>query len=93
MHRYVKYFDEYYAINVGYYDPNAQEIIDVVDYTREDNYGLLVALANRLSYICRYYKVSESVETAYAELLVGEKFGRLLAAVNEKEVKVMVECD
>ncbi|KAF1919211.1 hypothetical protein BDU57DRAFT_585441 [Ampelomyces quisqualis] len=91
LKHYVKHFEAHYAINVDHYDPNAQEIIDVINYTRGDEDTMLEALADRLSYLCRYHKVPEAVEMAYAKLLVDEKFIRLLAAVKDIAVKEMLE--
>jgi hypothetical protein len=89
MERYVKHFETYYAVNVVFNDRNIHEIIDVVDCARGVDLAMLSALANLLSYVCRDHWVSEAVDVGYAEFLVDEKFGRLLAAVNEEDVKAM----
>ena len=91
MERYVGHIDACYIDGVANRVPSLQEITQVVDNTRGEDDAILIALANRLSYLCRYHKVSKAEEIAYAELLADEKYGRLLAAVVEDEVKKMAK--
>jgi hypothetical protein len=91
MELYTKHFDYYYANDVECRAPDLEEITTIVDHTRDGKDALLGALANQLSYLCRFHKVSEEREFAYANLLKEEKYDILLEAVDEKEVKAKAE--
>jgi hypothetical protein len=91
MDKYVEHFDYYYVEDVEYRVPDLREIATVVDNTRKDDDHILVALANRLSYLVRYHKISIAMENDIAKLLAEEKYGRLLAAVDENKVKALAK--
>lgn len=91
MHQYVEHIDDmYFSCREGIH-PDAVDIETVVDNTSDQDGldPLLYALVNRLSYLCRYHQVTQEKEIEFAELLKGEKFHRLLDAVDENEVLSM----
>jgi hypothetical protein len=91
MVKYVEHFDYYYREDVEYRVPDVCEIAAVVDNTRKDNDPILVALANRFSYLVRYHKISIALENGIAQLLAEKKYALLLAAVDEDKVKAMAK--
>jgi len=91
MERYTGHFDACYIDGVEDHVPDLIEIAQVVDNTRKKDDPVLVALANRLSYLMRYHKVSSEEEVAYAMLFKSDKkYKRLLEAVVEEGVQAMV---
>jgi hypothetical protein len=91
MEQYTDHFDNYYANDVEYRAPDLEEIAAVVENTRDSKDAILGALANQISYLCRYNKVSEARKAAYTNLMVEANYSLLLAAVDEKEVKAKVK--
>ncbi|KAF2824848.1 hypothetical protein CC86DRAFT_395258 [Ophiobolus disseminans] len=81
MECYTAHFDACYAADMGDRIPDAVEIGQVVDNTRQNKDAILVALANRISYLMTYEEV------AYGKLLAShKKYQRLTDAVNQDEV-------
>ncbi|KAF1842954.1 uncharacterized protein K460DRAFT_289014 [Cucurbitaria berberidis CBS 394.84] len=93
MHQYVGHIEERYISGVEHRVPSLVEIATVTNNTREEyeNDPIVVALANRLSYLCRHHKVSQEVQISYANLLAEEKFDRILRAVQENKVMAVSE--
>jgi hypothetical protein len=87
MERYTSHFDVYYDTDVEYRARELEEIAAVVDHTCDGKDAMSSALATQLRYLCRYHKVSEAREAFYTNLMAEEKYGLLLAAVDEKHVK------
>ncbi|KAH3957500.1 hypothetical protein HBH51_225000 [Parastagonospora nodorum] len=81
MERYVEHFDYYYIDDIDCQRPSLAEIMLIVDYTRKDDDPILVALANRLGYLCKHHKIPKADEEAIVKLLLDPHYGRLLAAV------------
>jgi hypothetical protein len=91
MELYTKHFDDYYAYDIEDRAPDLEEIITIVDNIRDHKDTVLGALANQLSYLCRFHKVSEERAFAYANLLKEDKYDVLLEAVDEQNIKAKVE--
>jgi hypothetical protein len=91
MNHYVEQIEARYIEGVANRVPTLQEVTLVVDNMRKVDDTLLIALANQLSYPCRYHQVSEAQELSYANLLSGEKYDRLLVAVREDKVIAMAK--
>lgn len=79
MERYVEHFDYYYIDDIDCQRPSLAEIVIVVDYTRKDDDPILVALANRLGYLCKHHKIPKADEEDIVKLLVDPHYSRLLA--------------
>jgi hypothetical protein len=88
---YTKHFDDCYAHGIEDRAPDLQEITTIVDNIRDGRDAILGALANQLSYLCRFHKVSEEREIAYANLLKEDKYDILLKAVDEQKVMAKAE--
>jgi hypothetical protein len=90
MEAFTGHFDACYADALEDRVPTLREIDVVLENTGKKEDGILVALANRLSYLCRYHKVEEE-EKAFAKILAQKKYATLLAAVDDTEVEAMAE--
>jgi hypothetical protein len=77
--------------NIGGRDPDLEEITTIVDNTRDDKDAVFGALANQLSYVCRFHKVSDERAFAYANPLKEDKYDVLLEAVDEQNIKAKAE--
>lgn len=95
MDRYVEHIEERYVKGIADRVATLNEIRLVVDNTRAKytNDAVVVALANRLNYLCLYEKVPPGKVRAIERLLAEEKFDRLRAAVQEDQVAAMAERD
>ncbi|KAH7070666.1 hypothetical protein BKA63DRAFT_579358 [Paraphoma chrysanthemicola] len=86
MERYVEHMDAKYLAGIKERVPTLQEISEVVDNTRKNDDPIMVALANQLSFLCRYHKISESKEIEYTNFLAEDKYACLLNLIEKDTV-------
>lgn len=93
MERYTGHFDLCYADAIEERVPDALEINQVVDNTRKTDDSILIALANRMTYLTSFQANSQE-DVSYAKLLASnKKYKRIVEAVDEEEVNAMSRRD
>lgn len=93
MERYTSTIDKRYIGSLVQYVPSVEEIDLVLELTRKDDDELVVALANRVSFLRRYRKITPEEEYAYAQSLTKPAYQRLMKAIQLDEVLAMGKQD
>jgi hypothetical protein len=91
MERYTGHFDACYIDAIEDRVPPLKELDIVIENMCKKDDVVLAALANRLGYLCRYHKISQEKEVAFANHLAKDKYNPLLAAVSDEEIEAMAE--
>jgi hypothetical protein len=93
MRQYVEHIEERYIQSLGDRVPTVDEVNVVIDYSyvHFDIDPIVVALAKRLSQICRDHEVEQEQEIVFGNMLVGGKFVRVLNAVKEDKGVAMAK--
>jgi hypothetical protein len=81
MAQYIQEVEERYIHGLQSRFPEPDEVTIIIENTHWGDDPVVVALAQRMSFLCKYHKVTWEMEVRYANLLANDKYKRLLGAV------------